>query len=80
MNSAVLLLIQPIVLAALAPPDRLYWIVWMLPDDVDVSPVDDFLAGGHMTTITARKGHLRDNSAFAKDHAAWRWLSRFHFN
>lgn len=46
-----------IVLAVSAPPDRLLKIVQVLPHDVDIGPIDDFLTRGDLTTLTANELH-----------------------
>jgi len=46
-----------IVLAVSAPPNRLLKIVQVLPHDVDIGPIDDFLTRGDLTTVTANELH-----------------------
>ena len=46
-----------IVLAVGTPPNRLVKIVQVLPHDVDVRPIDDFLTRGDLTTLTANELH-----------------------
>jgi hypothetical protein len=56
-----------ILLAALAPPNRISKIVSISFYDVNVSAVDDLLAGCDVSTVTAREPHRGIYSTLSKD-------------
>ena len=56
------LLIFPIVLTVLAPPDTQVEIFQVLPDDVEVGPIDDFLTCGDLSAVTAVEAHVSSNT------------------
>jgi hypothetical protein len=53
----VLLPIFDLLLAALAPPDRVLGIIAVAFDHVNVSAVDDLFSGCDIATVTASKPH-----------------------
>jgi hypothetical protein len=63
----VLLPIFDLLLAALAPPDRVLEIIAVAFDHVNVSSVDHLLSGCDIATVTASKPHQRLNASCSKD-------------
>jgi hypothetical protein len=59
--------ILDLLLAALAPPNRISKIVSIAFYDVNVSAVDDLFAGCDVSTVTAREPHQELNSPCSKD-------------
>jgi hypothetical protein len=51
-----------VVLAVSAPPDTPVEIIEILPDDVDIGPIDYFLTRGNLTTVTTDELHGRSYS------------------
>ena len=56
------LLIFPIVLTAFTAPDTQVEIFEVLPDDVEVGPIDDFLTACSSSTVTAVEAHVGSNT------------------
>jgi len=59
--------ILDLLLAALAPPNRISKIVSIAFYDVNVSAVDDLFASCDISTVTAREPHRRIYSTLSKD-------------
>jgi hypothetical protein len=59
--------ILDLLLAALAPPNRISKIVSIAFDDVNVGAVDDLFAGCDISTVTAREPHRGIYSTCSKD-------------
>jgi hypothetical protein len=56
-----------ILLAALAPPDRVLEIIAVAFDHVNVSSVDDLFSGCDIATVAAGEPHQRLNASCSKD-------------
>ena len=63
----VLFPILDLLLAALAPPDRVLEIIAVAFDHVNVSSVDHLFSGCDISTVTAREPHRRIYSTLSKD-------------
>jgi hypothetical protein len=63
----VLLPIFDLLLAALAPPDRVLEIIAVAFDHVNVSSVDHLFSGCDISTVTARKPHQGLNSTLSQN-------------
>ena len=61
-----------VVLAVSAPPDAPVEIIEILPDDVDIGPIDHFLSRGDLFAVTTDEFHGRSYSTLGKNgaHAA----------
>jgi hypothetical protein len=59
--------ILDLLLAALAPPNRISKIVSIAFDDVNVGAVDDLFASCDISTVTARESHRGIYSTLSKD-------------
>jgi hypothetical protein len=59
--------ILDLLLAALAPPDRVLEIIAVALDHVNVSSVDHLFSGCDISTVTAREPHQELNSPCSKD-------------
>jgi hypothetical protein len=71
-----------VVLAVSAPPDTPVEIIEILPDDVDIGPIDYFLSCSDLAAVTTDELHGRSYSTLGKNgaHAAWSSGSRLNWS